>query len=236
MSLQAFPGAIRVEEYVKRTYDACLVHGLVSEKTLAMVGVCRDELTDALTEPIRAAWGPPFRMSGMAGMLFLGQAGLRAAQFHAPGADGRRRYVAYVMPHIGIDDDGRIGYVRRPGQDVTTTACGALMAFRSELESGHVYGEIDPYDLEMSLLRQRLLRSIPYGNVPDIIELTTIARDVMLDDLGRTAARMKSWRDADIAVFSGIHIHTSDGDYVQPGHSSVRFEGGDNPVDLTAEI
>jgi hypothetical protein len=233
MTLEAFPGAIRVEDYVKRTYDACLQHGLVSEKTLAMVGVCRDELTDALTEPIRAAWGPPFRMSGMAGMLFLGQAGLRAAQFHAPGADGRQRYVVYVMPHIGIDDDGRVGYVHRPGQDVTTTACGALMAFREELESGRVNSEVDPYDLEMSLMRQRLLRSISYGTVPSIVELTTIARDVMLDDLGRTAARMHSWSGADIAVFSGIHIHTSDGDYVQPGHSSVRVAGtGDNPVDI----
>jgi hypothetical protein len=229
---EAFPGAVRVEDYVKRTYEACLQHNLVSENTLAMVGVCRDELTDALTEPIRATWGPPFRMSGMAGMLFLGQAGLRAAQFHAPGADGRRRYVAYVMPHIGIDDEGRVGYVRRPGQDVTTTACGALQAFRSELESGNVYTEVDPYDLEMSLLRQRLLRSIPYGQVPDIAALTAIARDVILDDLGRSAARMRSWGDADIAVFSGIHIHTSDGDYVQPGHSSVRMDGADHPVQV----
>ncbi|HUR76082.1 MAG TPA: hypothetical protein VMZ00_17490 [Sporichthya sp.] len=233
MSLDAFPGAVRVEDYVKRTYEACLAHGLVSEKTLAMVGVCRDELTDALTEPIRATWGPPFRMSGMAGMVFLGQAGLRAAQFHAPGADGRQRYVVYAMPHIGIDDEGRIGYVHRPGQDVTTTACGALMAFRAELEAGQVNSEVDPYDLEMSLMRQRLLRSITYGAVPSIRELTTIARDVILDDLGRTAARMHSWGDADIAVFSGIHIHTSDGDYVQPGHSSVRIAGsGDNPVEI----
>ena len=85
----------------------------------------------------------------------------------------------------------------------------------------------------MSLLRQRLLRSIPYGAVPDIIELTTITRDVILDDLGRTAARMHSWRDADIAVFSGIHIHTPDGDYVQPGHSSVRIvDAGDHPVTI----
>lgn len=233
MSLDAFPGALPVEDYVKRTYDACLEHGLVSEKTLAMVGVCRDELTDGLTEPIRAAWGSPFRMSGLAGMLFLGQAGLRAAQHHAPGADGRRRYVVYAMPHIGIDDTGRIGYVNRPGQDLITTACGALQGFRGELESGQVYSEIDPYDLEMSLMRQRLLRSIPYGTVPTIAELTTITRDVILDDLGRTAARMHSWRDADIAVFSGIQIHTPDGDYVQPGHSSVRIaDGGDNPVTI----
>jgi len=69
---QAFPGAIPVEDYVKRTYDACLSHGLVSEKTLAMVGVCRDELTDGLTEPLRAAWGSTFRMGSLGGMLFLG--------------------------------------------------------------------------------------------------------------------------------------------------------------------
>lgn len=220
-----FPGAIPVEDYVKRTYAACLPHGLVSEKTLAMVGVCRDELTDAVTEPIRAAWGSPFRLSGLAGMLFLGQAGLRAAQHHAPGADGRRRYVAYVMPHIGIGDNGEPGYIHRPGQDLTSTACGALMGFRDELVGGRINGEMDPFDLEMSLLRQRLLRSIPYGEVPGIVELTRIARDAILDDLGRTAARMHSWGDADVAVFAGIHIHTPDGDYVQPGHSAVRLAG-----------
>lgn len=232
MNLEPFPGAIPVGDYVKRTYESCLTHGLVSEKTLAMVGVCRDELSDALTEPIRATWGSPFRMSGLAGMLFLGQAGLRAAQGHAPDGDGRRRYVVYAMPHIGIDDEGRVGYVRRPGQDIATTACGALMAFRSELESGRSAREMDPDDLELSLLRQRLLRSIPDGSVPDIVELTTIVRDVILDDLGRTLAQMNSWPDADIAVFSGIHIHTSEGDYVQPGLSSVRRDGGDIPVEL----
>ncbi|MGQ0629984.1 MAG: hypothetical protein ACT4P1_03015 [Sporichthyaceae bacterium] len=234
MTLAAFPGAIPVEEYVKRTYDAALAYGLVSEKTLAMVGVCRDELSDAFTEPVRAAWGPPFRMSGLAGMLFLGQAGLRAAQQHAPGADGRRRYVAYVLPHIGIGDDGTPGFVHRPGQDVTTTACGALMAFRDELVSGRVNGDLDPDDLELSLLRQRLLRAIPYGEVPDIIELTRIVRDAMLDDLGRTAARMGTWGEGtDLAVFSGIHIHTSDGDYVEPAHSAIRLSDGTADIPLT---
>lgn len=232
MSLDAFPGAIRVEDYVKRTYDAVLPYGLVSEKTLAMVGVCRDELTDSFTEPVRAVWGPPFRMSAMGGMLLLGVAGLQAAQHHAPGTDGRQRFVAYVMPHVGIGDDGTIGLVHRPGQEKTTTACGALMAFRSELADGRVLGDLDLFDLEMSLMRQRLLRSIPYGTVPDILELTRIARDVILDDLARTAARMRSWRAADAAVFSGIHIHTSDGDYVQPGHSGVRLADGDGDIAL----
>lgn len=233
MSLDAFPGALPVDDYVKRTFDACLPYNLVSENTLAMVGVCRDELTDAVSEPVRAAWGSPFRMSGMAGMLFLGMAGMRAAQFHAPGQDGRQRFVIYLMPHIGIDVSGRIGWVRRPGQDVTTTACGALMQFRSELAEGRAVTDLDLFDLEMSLLRQRLLRAIPWGQVPDIVELTTIARDAILDDLVRTAARMHSWRDADIAVFSGIQIHTPDGDYVQPGVSTVRLhDDTSHPLEL----
>jgi hypothetical protein len=227
MSLDAFPGALPVEEYVKRTYAAALPHGLVSENTLAMVGVCRDELTDAVSEPVRNAWGPPFRMSGMAGMLFLGMAGMRAAQGHSPGQDGRQRFVIYVMPHVGIGEDGRIGYTRRPGQDRITPACGALMAFLGELEAGRMISDLDPYDLEMSLLRQRLIRAIPYGEIPDIAGLTAIARDCIVEDLIRTAARMRSWRDADIAVFSGIQIHTPIGDYVQPGHSSVRLGGTD---------
>ena len=233
MSLDAFPGALPVDEYVKRTFEACLPFNLVSENTLAMVGVCRDELTDAVSEPVRAAWGSPFRMSGMAGMLFLGMAGMRAAQFHAPGRDGRQRFVIYVMPHIGIDATGRVGYVLRPGQDVTTTACGALMQFRSELVEGRAVTDLDLFDLEMSLLRQRLLRAIPWGEVPDIVELTTIARDAILDDLVRTAARMHSWRVADIAVFSGIQIHTPGGDYVQPGISTVRMhDDTSHPIEL----
>ena len=233
MSLDAFPGAIPVDDYVKRTFEAVLPFGLVSANTLAMVGVCRDELTDALAEPLRAQWGPPFRMSGMAGMLFLGLAGMRAAQFHAPGQDGRQRFVIYVMPHIGIDCDGRVGHVKRPGQDKTTTACGALMQFQSELADGRLLTDLDPFDLEMSLLRQRLMRAIPYGEVPDIVALTAIARDAIVDDLVRTAARMHSWRDADIAVFSGIQIHTPDGDYVQPGVSTVRLgDDTDHRIDL----
>jgi hypothetical protein len=220
-----FPDAIPVDDYVKRTHAALLPYGLVSDKTLAMVGTCRDELTAALSEPVRAVWGPPFVMGSMAGMLLLGAAGLRAAMAHAPGADGRQRFVVYAMPHVGIDADGVIGSVNRPGQDRKTTACGALMAFREELAGRKLNGDLDPYDLEMSLMRQRLLRAIPYGDVPGVVELTTIARDVILEDLRRTAVRLPGWDDADVAIFSGIQIHTADGDFVAPGRSSVRLAG-----------
>jgi len=232
MVAEFFPDAIRIEQYVKRTYDAVLPYGLVSEKTLAMIGVCRDELTDALSEPVRAVWGPPFEMGSMAGMLFLGAAGLRAAMAHAPGADGRQRFVIYAMPHVGIDSDGVIGSVNRPGQDRKTTACGALMAFRGELVERRVHGDLNPYDLEMSLMRQRLLRAIPYGEIPGVVELTRIARDAILEDLRHTAEKLPGWDEADVAIFSGIQIHTPDGDFVAPGHSSVQLAGAPEAATL----
>jgi hypothetical protein len=234
MVLDFFPDAMPIDEFVKRTHESVLPHGLVSENTLAMVGVCRDELTGALSEPVRAAWGPPFVMGSMAGMLLLGAAGLRAAMAHAPGSDGRQRFVVYAMPHVGIDTDGVIGSVNRPGQARKTPACGALMAFRAELASRQVKGDLDPYDLEMSLMRQRLLRAIPYGNIPGVVELTTIARDAILEDLLRTAEKQPGWDEADVAIFSGIQIHTPEGDFVAPGRSSVCLAGdqGDSLLDI----
>lgn len=230
MVSEYFPDAVPVEDYVKATHAALVPFGLASEKTLAMVGVCRDELTSALSEPVRALWGPPFAMGAMAGMVLFGSTGLRAALAHAPGADGRQRFVVYAMPHIGIDADGVIGFVNRPGQARRTTACGALMAFRGELSDRTVKGDLDPYDLEMSLLRQRLLRAIPYGEVPGVVEITLLARDVILEDLMRTAKKMREWEDADVAVFTGIQIHTPDGDLVAPAHSSVRLAGDEEPT------
>ncbi len=225
MVTEYFPDAVPIEDYVKRTHDAVLPYGLASENTLAMVGVCRDELTWALGEPVRAAWGPAFVMGSMAGMLLFGATGLRAAMAHAPGSDGRQRFVVYAMPHVGIDTDGVIGSVNRPGQGRKTPACGALMAFRAEMTSRKVKGDLDPYDLEMSLMRQRLLRAIPYGNIPGVVEFTRIAAEVILEDLMDTASQMPEWAAADVAVFTGIQIHSPAGDYVAPGHSSVRLVG-----------
>jgi len=223
MGLAAFPNAMPIDEYVRRTCSSVTPYGFAMGNSLAMVGRCRDELTDRLAEPLRERWGPPFNMSCMAGMLFLGRAGLWAAQNHAPGEDGRQRYVIYAMPHIGIDEHGVVGRYRRPGQQEPTAACGALVGFQRELADGTINVDLDPYDLEASLLRQRLLRALQYGHVPDIRELTEVTRDVILADLVETSTRMRTWAHTDVAVFSGVQVHTPDGDYVDPGRSFVRI-------------
>lgn len=232
MSPEAFPDAICAEEYIKRTAEALAPHGLVPEKTLALAGLCRDELTVELTRRVSDTWGPPFRIGSLGAMLFLGVSGLAAALNHAP-ERSKLRVVVYVMPHVGICTDGTLGSVNREGQASATSACGALMRFRSELAEGRVLSDLDPYDVEMSLTRQRLLRAVRYGKVPDVVEMTTIARDVILEDLMNTAARVPGWGDADVAVFSGIQIHTSGGDLVAPGRSFLQLAGTAEPISLT---
>jgi hypothetical protein len=232
MTLEAFPGAIPAEEYMKRSAEALGPYGLVPEETLPLVGLCRDELTAELTRLVSNTWGWPFRIGSLGAMLFLGVSGLSAALAHAPAGGGRLRVVVYVMPHVGICSDGRVGAVNRDGQANSTAACGALMRFRGELAEGRVHSGLDQYDLEMSLVRQRLLRAVTYGRVPDVVEITTIARDVILEDLVHTAERVPGWCEADVAVFSGIQIHTRDGDMVAPGRSFLRQAGGDTEVPL----
>lgn len=223
VTLEAFPGAVGAEEYVKRTVEALAPYGLVAEQTLAMAGLCRDELTVELTRRISETWGPPFRLGSLAAMLLTGKSGLAAAMTHAPSIDGRQQAVVYVMPHVGICEDGTLGSVNRVGQEgASTAACGALVRLRSELANGKLKTDLDQYDVEMSLTRQRLLRELHYGRVPDLVELTTLARDVILDDLLHIGELVPAWGAADVAVFSGIQIHTSAGDHIQPGRSFLR--------------
>ncbi|MGQ0463935.1 MAG: hypothetical protein ACT4QG_01320 [Sporichthyaceae bacterium] len=232
MSLDAFPGAIGAAEYMKRSVEALAPHGLTAGNTLAMAGLCRDELTVELTRRIGEAWGPPFRLGSLAAMLLMGGSGLGAAMHHAPLIDGRQRVAVYVMPHVGIGEDGTLGQINRPGIEGPSVACGALMRFRGELARGEVRTDLDQYDVEMSLTRQRMLRALRYGSVPDVVELTTTARDVILDDLLHIGDLVPEWALADVAVFSGIQIHTAAGDYVQPGRSFVRWANATEEIAL----
>jgi hypothetical protein len=185
-----------------------------------------------LTRRISETWGFPFRLGSLAAMLLTGRSGLAAGLAHAPKIDGRQRVVVYAMPHVGICEDGTVGSVNRPGQQGATTACGALVRFRSELADGVLRVDLDEYDAEMSLTRQRLVRELRYGVVPEIVELTTLARDVILADLLHIGELVPGWEEADVAVFSGIQIHTSAGDHIQPGRSFLRRGGEAEEIPL----
>ncbi len=178
-----FPGAVLGGEFIAETASRLSDEGFTKDNTIACVALCRDEVTRPLFSDVERAWGPAFSFAGLAGMVTAGRTGLAAAIHHAPIDDGRRRFVIYAMAHIGIDAEGTIGWVDRPGIAEPSSACGALVAFRNELKNGMLVVEFDRYDTEQALLKHRLLPLIKYGTVPDLVDLTKLTVTAIEDDL-----------------------------------------------------
>jgi len=105
-------------------------------KTFAGAGLCRDACTRPLSDTIRETRGETVTLSSLADRLFLGTAGFTASLHHAPDDDQERRHIYVAMPHIGMNAGEETGWVNRSGQRQSAKACGALVAFREELESG----------------------------------------------------------------------------------------------------
>jgi len=206
-----FPGALPEGVFVERSREALAPLGFTAENTIACVGLCRDEISRPLVGRVVEAWGEAFNFSSLAGMLFLGKTGFRAAQGHAPFFGGRQRYVYLVAPHIAVGEDGTLGECRRSGQPAPSHACGALCAFLGELEAGRADAALDPDDLEQSLLKARLIRHLEWGRVPNLAELTLLAGLLILTDLQRMIDLTVDVGTADYSVLSGVQVHGPEG-------------------------
>jgi len=248
-----YPGAIREEAFVKKTHTALEACGFNHFNTLSCVSLCRDEMCSPLLNLVDQHWKSPFMnikdelgkketlythsfiMNSLAGMLFLGKTGMQAAISHAPAEGGRQRYVFYAFPHIGISDTGKLGEVERPGHDAPSTACGALVAFCKELQTGNLHLELDPRDIEYSLLRQRLLKKIQMftGAAPTIKQLTDFTYQTILEDISQLVEGSVDKTASDFAILTGIQIHTPGGaSYIWPGTMYMVREGKFSDIKL----
>jgi hypothetical protein len=220
-----FPNAIPEPVFVRDSIEALAPYGFSRETAIACVGVCRDEIAQPFTRLVEQSWGEAFVFSSLAGMLFLGVTGFKAAEQHAPINQGRERYVFYALPHIAIGPSGEIGLCYRGGRKDPSTACGALAAFQDEVASGSLHTSLDPDDLEYSLIKQRLLPSIGRGEKPGLLDLTHLAYQAVRADLQRLVTMTVDPTRADYALFTGIQVHGPDQSYVWPGERLVVVGG-----------
>jgi Limiting CO2-inducible proteins B/C beta carbonyic anhydrases len=202
-------------DFVKKTYKALEKFGFSDDNTIAAVCVCRDEISQSLRSIIKHIWGEAFNLSSLGGMFFAGKTALKAAMHHAPKGDGKERYVYYAMSHIAIDEGGRMGFCSRKGIK-ESQACGALCGFLGELQEKKVNVSIDDEDAEQSHLKMRLLKEIPYGHVPDLLELTRIAQKVIFADLEKAIHATVDIKKSDYALITGIQVHGPEKNYVWP--------------------
>lgn len=234
-------------DFVGKTYAELNKFGFDNDNAIACVSVCRDEITQPLIALIREKWGEAFNLSSLAGMFFAGKTGLMAAMHHSPIVDDKERYVFYVMPHIAIDSEGRMGICKRVGREGDSIACGALNAFQKELKSqelgatppspplskgGIKGGVIDNEDIEYSLIKIRLSKEIPSNTAPDLLELTKITQKAIQADLESALKTTVDINKSDYAVILGIQIHGHDGNYVSPVSCYAVLNGLRNEIKL----
>jgi hypothetical protein len=211
-----FPVLYTEVDFVKKTYYALKAFGFDDDNTIAATCICRDEISQTLRSIVKHMWGEAFNLSSLGGMFFAGKTGLLAAMHHAPIVDSKERYVFYALSHIAINQEGQIGICRREGRESDSTACGALNALQKELAGGKVNIMLDNEDIEQSLVRMRLLREIPYGHIPDLLELTRVTQKVIEEDLTRILQSVVDVGKNDYAIITGIQIHSSKNNYVWP--------------------
>ena len=227
-----FDRAYTEVEFVKKTYNALKGYGFTEENSIASVCLCRDEISQTVRSIIKHTWGEAFNLSSLAGMFTAGKTGLKAATHHAPRVDNRERYIYYVIPHIAINEEGKTGFCKRKGIKEESSACGALCLFLDELRKGKLHITIDEEDIEESLLKRRLLTEIPYGQIPDLIELTKITRKVIQSDLEHAIEKVVDTKKSDYAVFTGIQIHGPDDNYIWPSESYAVVENKRKVINL----
>lgn len=201
-----FPGALPMKDYMKQTYNSLDSYGFEDQNTMGMLAICRDEIADALWYEVVKYWGKTFNCCSLAGFVLMGKTGLAAATDHTPIFDGVRRFTFYAMPHIAISKTGEIGKVYREGIHKASHACGALEAIVKELDSGFINLATDMQDIEQSIIRQKILSTIKYGEKPNLVEITKLACRVISQDVEKLLGTL----DAAIfkyAVMTGIQIH-----------------------------
>lgn len=215
---EGFPRAVPVQQFVAALQAQCEDHGFTASNALLLAGVCRDEVCFPFVARLEEVWGPAFHLDSLGGLITIGRTGFSAAAHHAPDdVGGPLRYIVVAAAHIGMDDAGSFGYLRREHQTTSSRTCGALMAFRDELLTGRVSLWFDPADPEMSLLRQRILSALPYGEIPEPVELTELVAQVIAEDLDALLtgylAELPVTDEVRLIEVTGVLVHTQEGDW-----------------------
>jgi hypothetical protein len=247
---QIFPTALLSSDFDVAVARTLAGRGFTSSNTLFAHSVCSDEVNhrdEQLVDLMVTRWGEGFSLGGLAGLPFAGKSGFRAYLHHVP---DRGKLLVMFAPHVGIDEEGRIGALQREGQSAISKACGAAIgafkaigtqkAARAEM-NGNVLSIVDEADLDqfdpqlrqiVSLLQPKLEGLESSAN--DIGFVTYQMYGIVRDLLDACIAQTPDvWDYTDeVAIVGGIIINRKNGgDFFQPLSFESRSKDAP-PVDL----
>jgi hypothetical protein len=209
-----FPGALDQREYLSITSFALQRAGFTSDNTLVAVSRCRDEVAGTLTRQLEKVWGPVFELAGLSGMVSAGTSGLSAALAHRRQQKDQSFFVVYAMSHVGIDEDGTVGQLRRPELDQPVPTCGSLTAAIASLGAARRPGnKLDLFDAEQQRVVHRLVSMAGGVALPhDLAWLSKLALRCIEDDISTIFDRLVGRKGRaplgiDGALFTGVQVH-----------------------------
>ncbi|EFN59671.1 hypothetical protein CHLNCDRAFT_33527 [Chlorella variabilis] len=166
------------DDFMQRLEMALYAFGFTGDNSIAMVNLCRDEVTVTLKHRIEQIFGSSFSTNGLGGVLTCGKTGMGAGFSHSPlCSSNKERYVFFSFPHISINSRGEVGPMARPGRHDASCACGALIKAHAEIRTQglmcncKIPGVHEPLEPEYSILKQRIARRLRHeGNTDESVK------------------------------------------------------------------
>jgi hypothetical protein len=143
--------------------------GFTPENTIFGNSTCPDELNRTVTS-LGNYYGVNFPMGGLAGYPFAGISGFNAFAHHAPNNTESSNIIILYGPHIGIDEEGRLGSIKRKGMKEHTTACGSAVGAFNSFKAAWERGVIDVHNFDVFDQQQHWIHKIILAYGKKIIE------------------------------------------------------------------
>lgn len=172
--------------------------------------ICSDDV-NSIQYPARASeFLGPFKMGGLDGFPFTGLTGMAAFASHVP--DEGAVFI-YYGPHIGITKEGSIGEIKRIGQHLSTSCCGAAHEAIHKLDNDLIEpGRITEIDYQMNTIEQIMLKDkkrILSAAVP-LIEATEVMYEAIDVRINKLVAETEF--HCNYIILMGAILINSDGD------------------------
>lgn len=207
-----FPGALPSQVVDLVTHQVLgESFGFAKDNTLFAHATCPDEInsncpSDDLPVLLYRRWKGAFPLGGLAGVPFVGETGWGAFSAHVP-VNGK--ILVLFAPHVGISEDGTVGYVGRKGQAAASSACGAALGALATCNAGKTHPN-DPHDYQQAFITEKVKERMDEINAAECpnAALTHVIYDVQVDFLRRMLSATSS--KFPIAVLGGIQINLTD--------------------------
>ena len=210
------------QTYLDHVSSTLKQHGFHNDTCVNILCMCQDAICSRFKEKLKQVSPATSDVSSFAGQCFCGRTGLKIAMSSALQVNGKKKVVFWVAPHCNLVNSTEKLVPPQPSRRAPIATCSALNLIHGDLVQKRFRATLDPQDLELSLVRQRLAPWLNWSSVPSLAELTRLAYEAALADLRCLAAATLQPDRCDYAIVAGVLLHgPGDDDFFWPGKARL---------------